>query len=233
MRYHGCVVAYSTLRVARLLLVATALYNVAEGVIAVVAGIQAGSLALLVFGADSYLEVAAACVVLWRLSIDDEERGEQAERRAMRFIGWTFLVLAAAVVYQASAALIARDGASESVLGISLAVASVTLMPALALWKLRTAALGNILALAAEAKETLACWYLSVTLLAGLVANAIAGWWWLDATTALLLVPWLAREGIEGATGDVCFEGQRACFCRACLYGVRSCNAVCCVPAPA
>ena len=219
------------MRTARALLITTIAYNAVEGVIAIAAGAAAGSLALLAFGADSYLEVAAAGAVLWRISIDDPARGERAEERAVRFIGWTFLVLAAAIAYQAAASLAARDGASESLAGIALAAASVTLMPVLALWKLRTAARHNILALAAEAKETLACSYLSLTLLAGLVANAALGWWWLDAFTALLLVPWLVREGLEGVRGDACFEGLTACFCRRCLYGVRVCRAICCVPA--
>ncbi|MEX2158650.1 MAG: cobalt transporter [Dehalococcoidia bacterium] len=216
---------------ARVLLLFTIVYNVAEGVIAIVAGIQAGSLALMAFGADSYLEVAAASAVLWRLLIADEERGERAEQRAMRFIGWTFLALAAAIVYQATVSLAGHHGAEESPVGIGLALASVTMMPALSLWKLKTAADGNIVALAAEAKETLACSYLSVTLLAGLVANAVLGWWWLDPATALLLVPWLVREGLEGVHGDVCFEDLTACFCRRCLYGVRTCKEACCVTA--
>ncbi len=219
------------MRAARLLLVVTILYNVAEGVLAIGAGVAAGSLALLAFGADSYLEVAAASAVLWRLFIADEERGERAERLALRFIGWTFLALAAVIVYQALSAVVARDGAEESFIGIGLAAASVTVMPLIALLKLRVAAQESIIALAAEAKETLACSYLSVTLLAGLVANALAGWWWLDPITALLLVPWLAREGLEGVRGDVCFEGLRACFCRGCFYGMRTCRAACCSPA--
>lgn len=214
---------------AGLLLVFTILYNIAEGIVAIWSGVAAGSLALIAFGADSYLEVAAASAVLWRLLIADEERGERAEQRAMRFIGWTFLALAAAIVYQAAAALAGRNGAQESLVGIGLALASVTIMPVLSLWKLKTAADGNIVALAAEAKETLACSYLSLALLAGLVANAVSGWWWLDAVTALLLVPWLVREGLEGVRGDVCFEGSRACFCRSCLYGIRGCRAACCV----
>jgi divalent metal cation (Fe/Co/Zn/Cd) transporter len=218
-------------RAVRLLLAATIAYNAAEGVIAILAGFAAGSVALLAFGADSYLEVAAAGAVLWRLSMASEERGEQAERRALRFIGWTFLALAAAVVYQAGSALMSRDGAGESFVGIGLAVASSTLMPGLALGKLWTAARTNIPVLAAEAKETLACSFLSVTLLAGLVANALVGWWWIDPATALLLVPWLLREGFEGVRGEICFEDLRACFCRACFYGLRSCPAVCCAPA--
>src|SRR3990172_7213597 len=114
------------LGLAKLLIIATAIYNVAEGVIAIVSGVAAGSLALLAFGADSYLEVAAAAAVLWRLFIVDEERGERAEQRAMRFIGWTFLALAVAVAVQALFALAGRNGAEESYVGIGLAIASVT-----------------------------------------------------------------------------------------------------------
>jgi len=215
-------------RLAFLLLVATVAYNVLEGALALTAGVSAGSLSLVAFGFDSYIEVAAATAVLWRLSIRDEERGERAERRAGRFIGLTFLALSLGIVYQASVALIQGNGAGESQLGIVLAAASVTLMPALALGKLHTAARGNIVVLAAEAKETLACSYLSLTLLVGLTANAVVGWWWIDPVTALLLVPWLIKEGREGLRGDVCFEGLRACFCRACFYGIRSCSAACC-----
>lgn len=216
---------------ARLLLLFTIAYNIAEGVIAIYSGLQAGSIALVAFGADSYLEVAAASAVLWRLLIADEERGERAEQRAMRFIGWTFLALGAVIVYQAATALAGRNGAEESLVGIGLALASVIVMPALSLWKLKTAADGNIVALTAEAKETLACSYLSVTLLAGLVANALVGWWWLDPVTALLLVPWLVREGLEGVRGDVCFEDLTACFCRDCFYGLRTCRSACCAAA--
>lgn len=197
--------------------------------IALLAGLAAGILALLAFGADSYLEVAAAGAVLWRVSIADEERGEQVERRAFRFIGWTFLALSVAIVFQAVTALAGQAQADESLIGIGLAAASVTLMPALALLKLRAAAQQNLAVLAAEAKETVACSYLSLTLLAGLVASALTGWWWLDPVTALLLVPWLVREGLEGVRGDACFEGLRACFCRTCLYGLRGCPAPCCV----
>jgi divalent metal cation (Fe/Co/Zn/Cd) transporter len=210
------------------LLAITILYNVAEGVIAIWSGLDAGSLALVAFGADSYLEVAAASAVLARILIRDEERGEIAEQRALRFIGWTFLLLAAAISYQSLSALYSMDGAEESIIGIALAVASITVMPILALAKLRAAASGQVMALAAEAKETLACSYLSVTLLVGLVANAIVGWWWLDAITALFLVPWLVREGLEGVRGDVCFEGLTVCSCRSCLFGIRSCRAPCC-----
>lgn len=219
------------LQTARMLVLSTLLYNVVEGVIALWASYQAGSLALAAFGADSYVEVAAAAVVLWRLGVSDPERGEEIERRALKFIGWTFLILAAAIVFQSSWALVTSNDANESLVGILLALASVTLMPTLALMKLRTAARGGIRALAAEAKETLACSYLSVTLLIGLVANAAFGWWWLDAVTALLLTPWLIREGLEGVRGEHEDEEAPLCFCRGCLFGLRTCNLACCVAA--
>jgi len=187
---------------ARILLAVTIVYNVIEGVIALWAGLAAGSIALIAFGADSYLEVAAAALVLWRLSATERSGADLIEERVRRFVGWTFLALAAAVVFQAAWSLTVQDGANESMVGIGLAVASVTIMPAVALWKLRIAARTNVPSLAAEARETLACSYLSVTLLLGLVANALLSWWWLDATTALLLVPWLVREGLEGVRAE-------------------------------
>lgn len=211
-----------------MLVLVTILYNLGEGVVAIWSGVEAGSLALIAFGADSYLEVAAAAVVLWRLGVSDPEHGERVEQRAVRFIGWTFLVLALAILYQSSWALAHGAGAGESVVGIGLAIASVVVMPGLALWKLRTAARGHIFALAAEAKETLACSYLSLTLLIGLSANALLGWWWLDPVTALLLTPWLIKEGLEGIRGEHCAEEASLCFCRACLYGLRDCPLPCC-----
>ena len=167
------------LNIAKFLLLVTILYNFVEGVIALWSGIAAGSIALVAFGADSYIEVAAASLVLWRLGIADIEYAEVVEQRVVRFIGWTFLVLSAAIVFQSAWAIVQRSGAEESLVGIGLAIASVTLMPLVAVWKLRIAAKGNLRSIAIEAKETVACSALSLTLLIGLVANAALGWWWL------------------------------------------------------
>ena len=216
------------LTAARLLLIVTILYNVVEGVIALWSGIAAGSIALVAFGADSYIEVAAASLVLWRLGIEDSEYAEVVEHRIVRFIGWTFLVLATAIVFRTVWALIERSSAEESLVGIGLAVVSVTFMPLVALLKLRVAAKGKLHSIAIEAKETIACSYLSLTLLVGLVANAALGWWWLDAITALLLVPWLLREGLEGIRGEDDHDEAQLCSCRACLFGLRACKAACC-----
>lgn len=216
------------LRMAKILLLFTICYNVAEGVIAVWSGIVAGSFALVFFGADSCLEVAAASLVFWRLGIEDDERAEVVEQRVVRFIGWTFIALSAVILVQSSLSLAEQRGAEESLVGIGLVIASAALMPLVAVWKLRIAAQGNLQSVAIEAKETMACSALSFTLLIGLVANAALGWWWLDAVTALLLVPWLLREGMEGIRGEGSHDGLVLCSCRACLFGIRTCRAACC-----
>ena len=217
------------LRMAKILLLFTVLYNVVEGVIAIWSGIASGSFALVFFGADSYLEVAAASLVLWRVGIEDSEYAEIVEQRVVRFIGWTFLALSAAIVSQSTWSLSQQIGAEESLVGIGLALASVLLMPVIAVWKLQIAARGNLQSVAIEAKESIACAVLSLTLLIGLVANATLGWWWLDAVTALLLVPWLLREGFEGIRAEGFHDGLVLCSCRACVLGLRTCRAACCV----
>jgi divalent metal cation (Fe/Co/Zn/Cd) transporter len=185
---------------------ATLAYNVIEAVVAVWAGAEAGSIALLGFGLDSVIECAAAAVLLWRLRVetrsDDPERVETADRRAHRFVGVTFLALAAYVTVEAVVTLNSGDHPGSSPIGIGLAAVSLVIMPVLAWAKLRTAAGLGSGALQAEAKETLACAYLSLALLLGLTLNAAVGWWWADPAAALFMVPWLVREGVEGVRGE-------------------------------
>ncbi len=124
---------------ARKLILLTLVYNVLEGGVAIWAAIASGSLALAAFGADSYLEVAAAGVVLWSLS----SRSERIEEFAERFVGLTFLILAVAVSVQGLAVISRSEGADESVTGIALAFASLLIMPGIAIWKLKFAAACN------------------------------------------------------------------------------------------
>ena len=184
----------------------TLAYNVVEAGIAIWAGTDADSIALLGFGLDSVVECAASAVLLWRLSVElrggDEERVEAAEGRARRFVGLTFLVLSAYVLVESVLTLVSGDRPAASVVGIVLAAVSLAVMPLLAWAKLRTAKRLGSGALEAEAKETLACALLSFTLLVGLVLNAAAGWWWADPVAALAMVPWLVREGVEGVRGE-------------------------------
>ncbi len=152
------------------------------------------------------IECAASAVLLWRLSVElrggDEERVETAERRSRRFVGLTFLALAAYVLVESALTLVSGDHPAASLVGIVLAAISLVVMPLLAWAKLRTARQLGSGALEAEAKETLACAYLSFTLLVGLVLNAAAGWWWADPVAALAMVPWLLREGLEAVRGE-------------------------------
>ena len=188
------------------LVAGTLAYNVVEAVVALWAGSEAGSIALFGFGLDSVIEVVAASALLWRLSVEarggDSERIERAEGKVRRLIGLTFLALAAYVTVQAVYTLAAQSRPEESAVGIVLAAASLVIMPLLAWGKLEVARGLGSQALRAEAKETLACAYLSFTLLLGLLLNATLGWWWADPTVALLMVPWLIREGLEGLRGE-------------------------------
>lgn len=197
-------------RISLWLIVGTLAYNVAEAAVALWSGIVAGSIALIGFGLDSVIECVAAGAVLHRIRADkrgtNPEALEQVEQRVRRIVGLTFFALALYVVGQAGYVLWHRQVAEESPVGIALAVFSLLIMPLTAWGKLRAAKHLGSGALRAEAKETLACSYLSLTLLVGLVANALAGWWWSDPIAALLMVPWLVREGIEAVRGEECGE---------------------------
>ena len=192
-------------RIGLSLVALTLVYNVLEAGLALWSGVRAGSVVLIGFGLDSVIEVAAAGVLLWRLSLESkgasEDRIEVAEDRVRRFVGLTFFLLAFYVVGQALWIFWTADAPAESLLGITLAIASLIVMPLASWGKLRAAREIGSSALRAEAKETLACCYLSFTLLLGLTANAVLGWWWADPAAALVMVPWLIHEGREGFEG--------------------------------
>ncbi len=193
-------------RIGLWLVVATMAYNLIEAGIALWSGAEADSVALVGFGLDSIIECIAAAALLWRLWVEARgasgERLERTERRVHQIVGITFLLLALYVTAQAGWTLLHEAAPAESPVGIALAVASLVIMPLVSWGKLRAAREIGSRALRAEAKETLACSYLSFALLLGLVANAAAGWWWADPIAALLMVPWLLKEGIEGLRGE-------------------------------
>lgn len=189
-------------RRSRLLNLATLGYNSLEGIIALVAGLLAGSVALVGFGADSLIELAASGTALWRLRADaDPQHRERAERTGLLVIGALFVALALYVTWDAGAAIVRREAPHQSIPGIVLAAASVVVMPLLARAKRRVALDLGSGTLAAEAQQTSLCAWLSAILLVGLVLNAALGWWWADPVAALLMVPIIAREGIEGLRG--------------------------------
>ena len=184
---------------------ATIGYNSLEGVLAVGAGLMAGSIALVGFGVDSVIEVISGATLLWRLHADvDVERRERVEQRALRIVGVSFLLLAAYVTFDAGKSLIRREPPDESMFGIVIAALSLVIMPLLARAKRRVAAAIRSKALDADATQTVLCTYLSAILLGGLLLNALAGWWWADPVAALVMVPIIVREGWEGSRGERC-----------------------------
>jgi len=188
----------------QLLTWATIAYNSLEAVVAIAAGLLAGSVALVGFGFDSLIELSSSVAGLWRLHTDATPAArERSERVALRAIGVCFALLAGYILADAVAALAGRQAPGESVAGIAIAVGSLVVMPALARAKRRVAAQLSSAALTAEARQTEICWYLSAILLGGLLLNALAGWWWADPVAALLMVPligWEAGQALRGRT---------------------------------
>ena len=174
------------LRRARLLNRATIGWNAIEGVVAVAAGIAAGSVSLVGFGLDSGIEVSAALVLTWRLANDgDAPRRAVIDRRAQRGIAVCFAALAAYVVITSVLDVAAGRRPEESMVGIAIAVLSLLVMPALARAKRRSARELGSRAAVAEADQTDFCTMLSAALLVGLAANAAFGWWWADSIVAV------------------------------------------------
>ena len=185
------------------LLWVTVAWNVVEGVIAIGAGAMAGSIALVGFGLDSFIEVTAAGILLWRLRLPEEdERAEQRERMARRLVGSTFLALAVYIGCQTAYVLMTGSEPDVSSIGMLLALVSLLIMPGLGLLKRWNARPLASPALIAESTETLVCSYLSATLFIGLSLNAVFGWWWADVAAALAMVPFIVLEGLEGLRGD-------------------------------
>ena len=187
----------------------TIAYNSLEGLIALVAGLMAGSIALVGFGFDSLIEVTSGSALLWRLHLDaDEARRERVEAVTLRVVGVLFLLLAAYVSYDSIKSLIWRGRPRESIPGIVLAIASLIVMPLLVRAKRKVARGIKSGALMADSKQTELCTYLSAILLAGLLLNALVGWWWADPVAALIMVPIIVKEGIEGLRGETCCDDE-------------------------
>jgi cation diffusion facilitator family transporter len=176
-------------------------WNVIEGVVAIGAGLVTGSVSLVGFGADSFIEVISAVALLWRLRkagphADAAERGA-AERRALYLVAATFFLLAAYIAFEAVGALVSREGPESSTVGLILSVISLFVMPVLAYGKQRTGRAMGSEALQADAVETWVCSYLYLALLAGVGLNAAFGWWWADPLAALAMLPVILWQGWE------------------------------------
>jgi divalent metal cation (Fe/Co/Zn/Cd) transporter len=180
-------------------------YHFIEFAIALVAGVAAGSIALIGFGADSLIEALAGFVVLW-LFTGRRVGSVSAERRAQQLIAASFFVLAAYVGFESLRTLIGQNEPDASWLGVGLAAFTLPTMPLLALVKRRVGRKLNSAATVKEASQTQLCAYLSLALLIGLLANALAGWWWADPLAALVIAAVAVREGTESWRGEGCCD---------------------------
>jgi divalent metal cation (Fe/Co/Zn/Cd) transporter len=182
-------------------------WNSLEGLIAVGAGALAGSVSLVGFGVDSFIEVASGSALLWRMSIDaDAHRREHHERMALRIVGGCFLGLAVYVAFEAIRDLVTQSAPEHSLTGILLACVSLVVMPILSRAKRQVGRAMGSAAMHADAKQTEFCTYLSAILLGGLLLNMFWGLWWADPVAAMVMVPIMIKEGIDGLRGDVCCD---------------------------
>lgn len=182
-------------------------WNIFEGLVAIVAGVLSGSVALVAFGVDSFVEIISGLVLIWRLRTEDrgafdEDALERIERRAELLVGVAFMVLAAYVAFESFRTLLAAEAPEASPVGIVLTTVSILLMLWLAKAKRETGEALGSRALIADSRQTRACWYLSAVALAGLALNALLGWWWADPVAALAIAVLLVREGWEALHGE-------------------------------
>jgi divalent metal cation (Fe/Co/Zn/Cd) transporter len=183
----------------------TIAWNSLEGMVAVFAGLVAGSISLVGFGIDSFIEVTSGAALLWRMSVDaDVDRRERNERLALRTVGLCFIALAVYIAYESIGDLTRRQAPEHSIPGIVLACVSLLVMPLLSRAKRKIGTALGSAAMHADAKQTDFCVYLSAILLGGLLLNALFGLWWADPVAALIMTPIIAKEGFEGMRGTAC-----------------------------
>ena len=173
-------------------------YNISEGIVSILAGLLADSIALVGFGLDSFVESLSGCVMVWRLrkhgKISEEEE-EKVEKKAVRFVSYTFFILGAYVLYESLEKLYAREIPRPSLLGITVAIVSIIVMPILFYVKYQTGKSIGSKSMIADSKETLACVFLSGALLMGLGLNYVYGLWQADPIVGLVIVFYLGKEG--------------------------------------
>lgn len=183
----------------------TIAWNTVEGIVGVIAGMMAGSISLMGFGIDSFIEVLSGSTLLWRMSVDaDVQQRRRNEKLALKIVGFCFVGLAVYIAYESGLDLLRHRAPEPSVPGIILACASLLVMPLLARAKHKVGVHLSSAAMHADAQQTEFCAYLSAILLGGLVMSAVFGLWWTDPVAALIMVPLIAREGIEALNGQAC-----------------------------
>ena len=188
-------------RRAQLLAATSVAYNAVEAVIAVAAGLVAGSIALVGFGLDSVLEVSSGLIILWQFR---HRMPESREARALRLIALSFFAIAGYVAFESGRALLSGTEPDASRVGIALAATSLTIMPFLSWAQRRTGRALHSTSVVADSTQTLLCTYMSAVLLLGLLLNAVLGWWWADPLAGLAIAAIAAKEGRQAWRGENC-----------------------------
>lgn len=178
-------------------------WHLIEFLIAVGAGIAAGSIALVAFGADSMIEALAGFVIVWRLAAR-RSYSETAERRAQQLVAVSYLILVAYIVIESTRTILGGHHPDTSWIGIGLAAFTAPTMPLLARAKRQVGQRLGSSAMVSEAAQNQICAYLSIALLVGLLANALAGWWWADPAAALVIAAVAGKEGWGSWKGESC-----------------------------
>jgi divalent metal cation (Fe/Co/Zn/Cd) transporter len=180
-------------------------YMTIEGIVAIAAGIVAGSIALIGFGLDSAIEGFASVVIVWRFT-GWRTLSHHAEKRAQKLVAIQFFILAPYVAVESVRTLISGSHADVSTVGIALAASSLVVMPWLGRAKQRIGSRMGSSATASEGKQNMLCAYLAGALLVGLLGNALFGAWWLDPVVGLFIAAVAAQEGRESWRGDACCQ---------------------------
>lgn len=185
-------------------------YNILEGIVSILAGLLANSIALVGFGLDSFVESLSGGVMIWRFGKHEEmseEEEERIEAKAVRLIAYTFFILGVYVLYESVKKLYLQEMPDPSLFGIIIAIVSIIVMPVLFYMKYRTGKTINSRSLVADSKQTLVCCILSVALLIGLGLNYLYGFWQADPIVGLVTVFFLVREGY------IALREERLCTC--------------------
>lgn len=177
-------------------------YNIIEGIVSILVALLSGSVALLGFGLDSFVESFSGFIMIWRFKKKRRpQEEEKIENRAVRLVGYTFFILAFYVAFESIKKLYQFEAPNPSILGIIIAILSIIIMPILSHMKYQTGKLLKSRSLIADSKETLACAALSIALLIGLGLNYFFGLWQADPVIGLVIAAFLIREGYESFIG--------------------------------
>ena len=187
--------------------IASLVYNIIEVVVSVTVGLLTGSAALVSWGLDSTVEATSAATLIWRLKGEKDGAGKRTvlhrKKVALYVVACAFWIVVAAILYEAVSAFISQKAPGFNWWGIAILGASLVVNPFLAWGKYRYGKRLDAPALKYDAKDTMICQYQTIVVLAGIGLTQWMGWWWADPVAALLMVPWLVREGLEGVRGEI------------------------------